>query len=310
MTDAPGSGTPPERFCTVGHVRLCYQEFGDATHPCVLLIMGLGMQLIAWDDDFCKALADRGFRVVRFDNRDCGRSTHLDHLGRPPLWRLLTRRRSRRSYTLADMAPDAVGLLDHLRVEAAHVVGVSLGAMIAQSMAVNSPPRVLSLASIMGSTGALTDGQPSLRLWPHLLRRVPGSRTSFVARLLSLLRRTGSPHYPQDEAKLSDLLGRTFDRGANSDGVARQLLAALSGPSRRQELRRVTAPTVVIHGTADRLVAPSGGRATSEAIPGSRLLLIPGMGHDLPTPLWPRLIDEITTNARRDAIPTRTQQGA
>lgn len=310
MTDAPGSGTPPERFCTVGHVRLCYQEFGDATHPCVLLIMGLGMQLIAWDDDFCKALADRGFRVVRFDNRDCGRSTHLDHLGRPPLWRLLTRRRGRRSYTLGDMAADAVGLLDHLRIEAAHVVGVSLGAMIAQTMAVNSPPRVLSLASIMGSTGALTDGQPSLRLWPQLLRRVPGSRASFVARLLSLFSLTGSPHYPPDEAKLSDLLARTFDRGANSDGVARQLLAALCGPSRRQELRRVAAPTVVIHGIADRLVAPSGGRATSEAIPGSRLVLIPGMGHDLPTPLWPRLIDEITTNARCEAIPTRTQQGA
>ncbi len=296
MTAVPG-----EQFGTVGDVRLCYETFGDPSDPCLLLVMGLGMQMIAWDDEFCDRLARQGFQVVRFDNRDCGRSTHLNHLPAPSPARLAVRAVSAAAYTLADMASDAMGLLDHLGVDAAHVVGISMGAMIAQTIAAQQGSRTLSLASIMGSTGSLRDGQPSPRIWPMLLRRAPETKTAYVEHLTRLFGTVGSPAYPTDEDVRRALFSANFDRGAIPAGTARQLAAVFASGNRRSDLRTVTAPTLVMHGTADRLVRPSGALATSRAIAHSRLVLIEGLGHDLPRALWPVVIEEITSNTRRAA---------
>jgi len=286
-----------ERLARVGEVELCYETFGDSGDPTVLLVMGLGTQMIAWSEGFCALLVDRGFHVVRFDNRDVGRSTHLTSAPAPTLLELLTRRPRRPAYTLADMARDAVGLLDHLGVRAAHAVGASMGGMIAQLMAADYGDRVLSLASIMSSTGALSSGQPALRVYPYFMLPPPRSREAYVDRMVALYGVVGSPGFPSDEAHLRDVAGLSFDRGLNQAGTARQLAAIFDSGSRVADLRRISAPTVVIHGSADRLVATSGGRATARAIRGARLVLVEGMGHDLPRGAWPQIVEAIHRNA-------------
>jgi pimeloyl-ACP methyl ester carboxylesterase len=287
-----------ERFCQVGGVTLCYEERGDAADPTVLLVMGLGTQMVAWHEDFCAALVGRGFRVVRFDNRDVGRSSRI--AARPPtVGQLVRRSRAAAAYTLDDMAADATGLLDHLGVDAAHVVGASMGGMIAQTIALTRPERVLSLASIMSNTGGRWRGQPHLALYPVLLRRAPREREAFVEHVVRVFTAIGSPDFERDLDDVRDMARLSWERGHDPAAGARQLAAIVASGDRTERLRRVDVPTVVIHGTRDRLVAPSGGRATARAIPGARLVEIDGMGHDLPRQAWPQIIDAIAENAAR-----------
>ena len=290
-----------EQFATVGELELCYETFGDRADPALVLIMGLATQMIAWRDDFCAGLAARGFFVVRFDNRDVGRSTTLDHLPVPTRGQLVRRDKRAASYTLEDMARDAIGLLDHLEIARAHVVGASMGAMIAQTVAAHHPERVLSLVSIMGSTGSRWSGQPRLRTAMLLLSVPPADRDEFVERVVKTFTVIGSPGFERDEAELRRFAEATFDRGRNPAAGSRQLAAILAMGDRTPALRQISAPTLVIHGSADTLVRPSGGRATAKAIPGSRLLEIRGMGHDLPREAWPQIIDAIVENAARAA---------
>jgi pimeloyl-ACP methyl ester carboxylesterase len=290
-----------ESIAAIGDVELCYETFGDPADPAMLLIMGLATQMIAWHDDFCEQLAGRGFHVVRFDNRDIGRSTKLSHVPPPSLWQIVRRDRGAAGYTLEDMADDAVGLLDHLGIEQAHVVGASMGGMIAQTVAIRHPDRVLSLVSIMSNTGARLSGQPALRTLPIVLKRAPRDPEGFAAHTAKVFEAIGSPDYPPDADELRERALLSHSRGVDPAGSGRQLAAILAAPDRTRELGRVRAPTLVIHGTKDRMVLPSGGRRTAKAIPGARLMLVEGMGHDLPRALWPRLLDAIEENAARAA---------
>ena len=299
-----------ESFCRAGDVELCYETFGDPENPPLLLVMGLGTQMLGWNDDFCAALAARGFHVIRFDNRDIGRSTIFKGSPPPTTGQILRRDRRAAAYTLIDMAADAIGLLDHLGVGRAHVVGASMGGMIAQTIAIRHPERVLSLVSIMSNTGSRLSGQPSPRVYPLFLRPAPRGREAYVQQVTELFRRIGSPGFEHDWDYLRDMLGRSFDRGHDPGSSGRQLAAVLASGDRTKDLRRVTAPTLVIHGTDDKLVAPSGGRATARAIPGARLLLINGMGHDLPRGAWPPIIDAIANNAARAGAPAGAPQPA
>jgi len=292
---------PNESFCRVGDVELCFETFGDPGQPTVLLIMGLGTQMLAWHPEFCDLLVQRGFHVVRFDNRDCGHSTHLDQFRPPTLTELVTRRIKEPAYTLDDMAQDAAGLLDNLGVDAAHVVGASMGGMIAQTLAARSPSRVLSLVSIMSNTGSRVTGQPAPRVWPLFLRQPPRDREAYIERMVHTFGIVGSPGYERDEEALRALLAMSHDRGSTFAGTSRQLAAILASGNRVKALRTIRAPTLVIHGAADRLVSPSGGRATASAIAGANLLLLAGMGHDLPRQLWPVLVSAIADNAERAA---------
>jgi pimeloyl-ACP methyl ester carboxylesterase len=300
-----------ERFAEVGNgVTLCYETFGSPGDPPLLLIMGLGMQMIAWDDRFCAQLAERGFFVIRYDNRDAGRSTHFDATPPPSLAQLVRRRIKRPAYKLADMALDAAGLLGALGLHDAHVAGASMGGMIAQTLAARHPDRVRSLTSIMSNTGARWSGQPALRSYPVLISPVPADRERYVERSVKVFGLIGSPGFERDEAELRDLARRGYERAFHPHATARQLAAIVASGDRRRELRAVRAPTLVIHGEADRLVAPSGGRATARAIPGAQLLTIPGMGHDLPRGAWPQIIGAITDHARAADAAADTPQAA
>jgi pimeloyl-ACP methyl ester carboxylesterase len=287
-----------ERFADVGNgITLCYETFGDPSAPPVLLIMGLGTQMIAWNTQFCEELAGRGHFVVRFDNRDTGRSTRLDGAPVPKLHEIALRRIGRPAYRLADMALDTVGMMDVLGLERAHVVGVSMGGMIAQTIAARHPTRVRSLTSIMSNTGARWTGQPALKTYPVLLGSSPTDRDGFIEHGLKTWTTIGSPGFARDELELRAMIELSFDRGASAAGTARQLGAIIASGDRRRELRAVQAPTLVIHGEADKLVSPSGGRATAKAIDGARLVTIPGMGHDLPRDAWPQIIGAIVQHA-------------
>jgi len=294
-------GQSGERIADVGDLELCYETFGDSADPAVLLIMGLATQMIGWRDDFCATLAARGFFVVRFDNRDVGRSTRLDDLPVPTSWQLARRDKRAASYTLADMASDAVGLLDYLEIERAHVIGASMGAMIAQTLAAKHPGRVSSLVSIMGSTGARSSGQPRWRTARALMSVPPEDREGFVNHMVKTFTIIGSPGFDRDEAELRRFAERTFDRGRSPAAGSRQLAAILAAGNRTSMLRQIDAPTLVIHGAADSLVPPSGGRATAKAISGATLLEIAGMGHDLPRDVWPQIVNAIADNASRAA---------
>ena len=286
-----------ERFCDVGRgVTLCYETFGDPSDPPLLLVMGLGMQMVGWQEDFCEELAGRGFHVVRFDNRDAGRSTHFPgHT--PSVAQLLRRRFPRTQYKLTDMAEDAAGLLRELELAPAHVVGASMGGMIAQTLAARHPESVRSLVSIMSNTGSRFSGQPVLSLYRPLLTPAPSEREAFLAHVEQLFTLIGSPGRA-DVEDLRTTAALSYDRGRDPAATARQLAAILASGNRTRELRRIKAPTLVIHGSADRLVRPSGGQATARAIPGARLLRIEGMGHDLPRAFWPQIMDAIAENAR------------
>jgi pimeloyl-ACP methyl ester carboxylesterase len=259
--------------------------------------MGLGSQMVLWDDEFCETLAGHGFRVIRFDNRDVGRSTILRGAPIPTRAQLLLRDRRAASYSLEDMAGDAAGLLDQLGIDGAHVVGASMGGMIAQLLAIHYPHRVLSLVSIMSTTGSRRVGQTHPRLYPRLLRRPSVNREGYIADFVETFRAIGSRRYPPETDRMRTCAARCYDRGHDPAGAARQLAAILAARDRTPLLRGLRVPATVIHGGADRLVMPSGGRATAEAIPDARLVILPGMGHDMPRELWPQIIDAILQNA-------------
>jgi len=292
-----------ERSATLeSGIEICYETFGDPADPTVLLVMGLGGPMGWWSVAFCENLQRRGLHVVRYDNRDTGRSARIPPRRRHrPSAVVTTFLGSRRhaEYGLSDLSDDAFGLLDALGVEQAHVVGVSMGGMIVQTMALARPDRVLSLASLMSTTGRRTVGWQDPRLLPMLFGRSGLDRASYVERTAVTMAAIGSPGYPADVEAGRIRAGETFDRGWSAAGVARQMLAMISQPDRTAQLRTLDVPTLVVHGLQDRMVHVSGGRATAQAIPGAELLLIPGMGHDLPPELDDTICDAIEHTIRR-----------
>jgi pimeloyl-ACP methyl ester carboxylesterase len=289
-----------EQRVRVGEVELAYDQIGDPEQPALLLVMGLGMQLIHWDAGLCEQLAARGFRVIRFDNRDAGLSTKID-APPPKVAQLLTGRGFEPPYLLSDMAGDALGLLDHLGIERAHVAGVSMGGMICQQMAIDAPERVESLASIMSTTGERRAGRPKLRALGVLMRRAPSGKDAYVEYFVRTFRTIGSPGFPVDEARMREVAALTYERGHHPAGTARQLAAIVASGDRSARLRELRVPTVVIHGRRDPLIPFRGGVATARAIPGAELHAIDGMGHDLPPAVWPRVVEAIAGNAARAA---------
>jgi pimeloyl-ACP methyl ester carboxylesterase len=271
-------------FAHHGDVDLFHETFGDRDDPALLLVNGLGSQCINFHEEWCARFAAEGFFVVRFDNRDVGLSTKLDGA----------------SYTLSDMAADAVAVLDHLAVERAHVVGLSLGGMIVQTLAIEHADRLLSMTSVMSTTGDADVGNPSPEALALILSPPPTDRDAYIANHLRQLRTWGSPA-AYDEARISANAARAYDRCFCPEGQARQLAAVLATGSRTEALRNVRVPALVIHGDADRLVDPSGGRRTAEAIPGASFVLVAGMGHDYPPEHWDRLVRLVTEHARAAA---------
>jgi pimeloyl-ACP methyl ester carboxylesterase len=286
-----------ELTAQIGDLTLCYETFGSPDGEPLLLVMGLSTQMLLWDDQFCEMLAERGFHVVRFDNRDVGRSTIMRDAPVPKQWQLVVRDPRAAAYSLDEMAGDAVGLLDHLGIEAAHIVGASMGGMIAQLMAIDYPERVRSLVSIMSTTGDRKVGRPHPRIALRLLRRPHRDRAGYIEDHLETYRQIGSAAFDFEEDHKRERAGRLFERGVHPAGGARQLAAVLTAPDRTARLRRVHVPATVIHGDADPLVHISGGQATAAAIPDARLLILPRMGHDLPRELWPQIIEAIAANA-------------
>jgi pimeloyl-ACP methyl ester carboxylesterase len=281
-------------------IELEYESHGDPSHEPVLLVMGLGSQLVHWSEDFVDGLVDRGFHAIRFDNRDVGRSTWID----TPELDIMTTLMSafagepvQAPYLLSDLAGDAVGLLDHLGIESAHVVGASMGGMIAQTMAIEHPERVRTLTSIMSTTGEREYGQPRPEVIPEIMRPATSDRTEAIEVAVRTRRVISSPgHFDEDARRAMETLAH--DRGRNPVGTARQLIGIAASGSRAEQLRHLDLPTLVVHGDADPLVTVSGGRRTAELIPAARYVEIEGMGHDIPPAFVPRILDEIASLAR------------
>jgi pimeloyl-ACP methyl ester carboxylesterase len=287
-------------------IELAYERFGDPADPALLLIMGLGCQLVLWEEELCQMFVERGFNVIRFDNRDVGLSSKIEGGPEPNLMAALMGDASSASYLLADMAADTAGLLDALEIDAAHVVGASMGGMIAQQLAIDFPERVLSLTSWMSTTGDRSVGQPQTAALGAITGEAPNDRESFIQFQYNVFKVIGSPKYPMDEQRFRKLAGEQYDRCYYPPGFLRQGLAILASPDRTPGLRQLSVPALVIHGEDDPLVSLSGGEATAAAIPGARLMKVPGMGHDLPTELFPSLVDAIVENAER----AKTEAGA
>lgn len=278
-------------------ITIAYDTFGEETAPALLLVMGLGAQMIAWPEEFCKELADAGFFVIRYDNRDVGLSSKIEDGPAPDLAAAMTGDHSSASYRLDDMAADGMGLLDVLGIDEAHVVGASMGGMIVQTMAINHQERVRTLCSIMSTTGNPGVGQAAPEAMTMLLRPRPASREEAIEAAVETSRVIGSPGFPFDEDTVRQRAAEAYDRCFYPMGFARQLVAIMASGDRTGRLGAVRVPTLVIHGSSDPLVTPSGGEATARAIPGASLLQVEGMGHDLPTGAWPQIIPAIAANA-------------
>lgn len=275
-------------------IDLAYERRGDPADPPVLLVMGIAAQLVHWPTGFLDALVRRGLQVLRFDNRDSGHSTHLVDAPPADLPAALGGDLSSVSYTLSDMAADAVGLLDVLQIGAAHVVGASLGGAIAQTMAIEHPRRVISLTTMMSTTGDMAVGQCHPATFKAVFGGPPANtREEVVARALRVLDVVGSPAFPSDPAAVTETAGLAYDRDHDVAAVARQAVASVASGDRSALLRALDLPTLVLHGVADTLCDPSGGRATAAAIPGAELVLVEGMGHNIPPGLWDRMADLI-----------------
>jgi pimeloyl-ACP methyl ester carboxylesterase len=284
-------------------IELEYDSFGSPSDPALLLVMGLGAQMILWDEEFCGALASRGHHVIRYDNRDIGLSTKLE--GRPcatPIEAMqaqLAGKPFQSAYTLAEMADDAAGLLDALGIASADVVGASMGGMIVQTIALRHPERVRSMTSIMSTTGARDLPPAKPEAMQILMTPAPADRAGNIERAVVSSRVIGSPGFPFDEQRVRERAARAYDRCFYPEGMARQLVAVLASGSRRDALRAVRAPSLVIHGKADPLVPVEGGIDTAKSIPGAELLLVEGMGHDLPVGAWPQLVGAISGHASK-----------
>jgi pimeloyl-ACP methyl ester carboxylesterase len=281
---------------TVGKLEIEYDTFGDPSSPPMLLVMGLAYQMIEWDDEVCQQLADDGFWVIRYDNRDVGLSTKLDDLGSPDLHAALMST-APPPYTLDDMADDAVRLLDALGVEAAHVVGVSMGGMIAQLIAINHPRRVLSLTSIMSTVGGPNVVQAGAEVTAALVVAPGSSREERIEQSFETRRLINGAGVPFDEERSRRKAERAVDRSFHPEGIVRQLAAILAAPDRSPGLSRLTMPVLVIHGEEDPLVPPDNGRQAAAAVPAARLMMIPGMGHAMPERVWPDIRRAIVDNA-------------
>jgi pimeloyl-ACP methyl ester carboxylesterase len=293
----------PPQHARANGIDICYEIFGEPDAQPMLLIMGLGAQMVLWDDAFCEQIAARGFRVIRFDNRDIGQSSKLSGGKRLSPLELLKLRFLKipvaAPYRLRDMAQDTIALMDVLGIRSAHLVGASMGGMIAQEIAITFPERVRSLTSIMSTTGNPRVPPPTREASAMLMAPPPKTRDEYIARFAQnwKLLRVGS--FPEDEALDRSRAERTFDRGLNPAGVGRQLRAILASGNRKARLCNVKAPTLVIHGTVDPLVHPMGGQDTAASIPGAKLLMIEGMGHAIPVPMWPEIIGAIDEHAHR-----------
>lgn len=291
---------PETQYAAANGLKIAYETFGSSSDAPILMVMGLGTQMIAWPDEMCQQIADRGFYVIRFDNRDVGLSTHLDELPTPTRSDLLLRRKP--PYKVTDMARDALGLMDKLGIESAHVVGASMGGYIAQSLAGLFPERVRSLTLIMTSTGSRRVGYPAPQLVAQLLRRRSvRSREEAQDLAVQTFRLIGSKGYEFDETRTRDVAGRSYDRATDRHGYFRQLWASVAQPNRTKFLRQIPVPTLIMHGMNDPLVNVSGGVALAKAIPNAEFIGFAGMGHDLPRALWPRFAAEICAVAKRAA---------
>ena len=292
-----------ERFAKVGELEICCQAFGRPSDPPLLLIAGLGAQMIWYEDDFCAALAERGLWVVRYDNRDVGKSTQIDW--KPPVdagAAVAERKKGDRiaaPYLLKDMAADAVGLMDALGVARAHIVGASMGGMIAQEIAIHWPERVRSLTSIMSTTGDPRLPPPTPAVMTVFTKPPPKTAEEYVEANVAAWLVFRGPGYPEDEKRDRARAIRTAKRGFNPEGGQRQMLAVYASGSRKKTLPSVTAPTLVIHGADDPLVPLAAGEDTAASIPGAKLVVLPRMGHALPLAVWPRVIDEIVELVKR-----------
>ena len=275
-------------------IEIAYETFGVRGNPPLVLVMGLGTQMLAWPDEFCEELAAGGHYVVRFDNRDVGLSTHLRGVRAPSIARIVARRTAP-PYTIDDMADDALGLVDALELGPVHLVGASLGGFIAQTVAIRRPEAVRSLTLIMTSTGSRRVGQAHPKLLRRLLdRKVVGSREEAMDAVVETFRVIGSKDFVLDEERLRDLAGRSYDRAYDPGGYRRQLAAVVAQPDRSEELRALDVPALVMHGLHDRLVAPSGGIAVARKLRGARFIGFSGMGHDMPRQLWPEFTHHIS----------------
>ncbi len=290
----------PVQTAPANGIEIAYETFGDPSGRPLLLVMGLATQMLAWHEEFCGELTDLGFHVVRYDNRDIGLSTHMDDAPPPDVMAAFGGDTSSASYTLDDLADDAVALLDHLGIDRAHVVGASMGGMIAQTVAIRHPARVASLTSIM-STPSPAIGSPTQEALAVLFAPPATSREEAVQRARQTYEVIGSPAYPLDVAWLETISGEAYDRAYDPLGVARQLLAIHASGDRTPGLRELAVPTLVVHGDADPLVQLAGGQATAEAVPDAELLVLEGMGHNMPRELWPQLTAAIAKVADRAA---------
>ncbi len=290
---------------SANRIQLEYETFGPSSGRPLLLIIGLGGQMIFWDEDLCRDLAARGHYVIRFDNRDVGLSTKFEQSGVPHLpevfEKILRGEKVTPPYTLEDMADDAVGLLDALKIPKAHICGMSMGGMIAQTMAIRHPARVQSLISIYSTTGNPQVPQAKPEIIGLLITPPPPEREACIEHMLKVFRTISGPAFPPDEVWTRKILGQAYDRSFYPQGMARQLVAILTHGNRAPALSRITIPALVIHGINDPLVSVEGGKDTARAIPGAQLILIEGMGHDLPHGgAWPRIVEAITKHTQKN----------
>jgi pimeloyl-ACP methyl ester carboxylesterase len=293
------TGTVAEQFAPSGDLRIAFDERGNPDDPALLVVTGLGNQMIYFAEELADMLAGRGFRVIRMENRDAGHSSVLNDQGVPATIPMLFGLPRQLRYGLHDMADDAIAVLDHLGIEKAHFLGFSMGGMIVQTIGIRHPERTSSLCSMMSRTGARRDAMPGFSETVALLRNTPTTQEEYVDRLEMLFDVIGSKRYPVDRDRLREVAAIGWERGIHRAGTARQLHAINCQPDRTRALGRIRVPTLVIHGSADRLVFPRGGRATARAIPGAKLRVYDGMAHDLPQQLWPQFVAEIDANANR-----------
>ena len=291
----------PERTVEANGIEITYDTFGDPQATPLLLIMGLGMQLIHWEEAFCSQLAEKGYWVIRYDNRDVGLSSNFDQAGIPDIAglfdALVKGETVEAPYYLKDMADDAVGLLDVLQIPAAHIFGVSMGGMITQTVAIEHPGRALTITSTRSTTGDPLLPPPTLAAMEVLMTPAPTERAAYLDSAVNTARVLAGPAYPIDEERVRTRAGRAFDRKFNPDGFARQYAAIMASGNRTHQLRNVVTPTLIMHGDSDPLVSYQAGLATLEAIPGARLETINGMGHDLPQKAWQQIIDAVAAHA-------------
>jgi pimeloyl-ACP methyl ester carboxylesterase len=284
-------------FAKANGIELCYDTFGDLHARPLVLIMGLASQMVMWEDEFCKKLAEKDYYVIRLDNRDVGMSARLDNAGVPNVMALIEGKDVTIPYTLRDMADDAAGLLDTLKIPSAHIVGASMGGMIAQNLTIHYPDRVKTLTSIMSSTNDPTLPPPRPGAFSVLFKPFPLEKNAYIETFINIWTVLSGPHYPFAHDRIMELAELTYSRGVNPKGAARQLAAILASKSRRQNLQSVKTQSLVIHGDADPLVPVECGIDTAKNIPGANLLILSGMGHSVPGELWPQIIDAIAKHA-------------